>query len=285
MTQDGAGGAAWLGLEGRVCAITGAAGGIGRLLAESFAAAGARVVVLDRDAEACRQTADALGSPAGFSAVPIACDVADPNSVARAARESLDAAGPCDVLVNNAAILRAGPIATVSFEDWNALLAVNLTGYLLCAQQFGRQMTEQRRGAMVHIASVAGHLPQSFSGAYSVSKAGVMMLSQQLAVELGEFGIRSNVVSPAMIRTPLSEPFYADRDLLARRTAMVPIRRIGAPRDIAEAALFLASDRASYISGEEILVDGAVSRSWLGLIPRPGFDRADHAPSATGAAS
>ncbi|WP_188610974.1 SDR family NAD(P)-dependent oxidoreductase [Chelatococcus reniformis] len=265
---------AWLGLAGRVCVITGAGGGIGRLLAAHFAAAGARVVVLDRDERACREVAAEL--PAAAAAVALACDVADPASVARAAQACRAEAGPCDVLVNNAAILRAGPIATVSFADWNALLAVNLTGYLLCAQHFGRHMTERGRGSMVHVASIAGHLPQSFSGAYSVSKAGVMMLSQQLAVELGEHGVRSNVVSPAMIRTPLSEPFYRDAELLARRTAMVPLRRIGTPADIAAAALFLASDQAAYVSGQELLVDGAVGRSWLGLIPRPGFDRQDH---------
>lgn len=264
--------ASWLGLAGRVCVVTGAAGGIGRVLAEAFAGAGARPVVLDRDLAACEAVAASLGP----DALAVACDVADPASVAEAARTCRERAGGCDILINNAAILRSGPIATVSFEDWNLLLAVNLTGYLLCSQRFGALMRETGRGAMVHVASVAGHVPQGFSGAYSVSKAGVMMLSQQLAVELGEFGVRSNVVSPAMIRTPLSEPFYRDPNLLARRVAMVPTRRIGEPEDIAQAALFLASDRAQYISGEEILVDGALSRSWLGLIPRPGFDRADH---------
>lgn len=275
--QDVAEDASWLGLQDRVAVVTGAAGGIGRSIAMRFAAAGATVVVLDRDEGACRETASGIPR-----AAPLACDVSDPDSVARAATTCRADIGPCDILVNNAAILRAGPIASVSFTDWNALLAVNLTGYLLCAQAFGRHMTERKRGAMVHVASIAAHLPQAYSGAYSVSKAGVMMLSRQLAVELGESGVRSNVVSPAMIRTQLSEPFYRDPALLARRTEMVPVRRIGAPADIADAILYLASDRASYVSGEEILVDGALSDSWLGLIPRPGFDRADHAPGKSG---
>jgi NAD(P)-dependent dehydrogenase (short-subunit alcohol dehydrogenase family) len=126
---------------------------------------------------------------------------------------------------------------------------------------------------MVHVASIAGYMPQGYSGAYSVAKAGIRMLSQNLAIELGEFNIRSNVVSPAMIITPLSEAFYKDPDMKARRERMVPQRRIGAPQDIADAIVWFASDRASYVNGEELLVDGGLQRNLLTQIPRPGFEK------------
>src|SRR4029077_4738343 len=110
--------------------------------------------------------------------------------------------GACDVLVNNAGLLRAGALESLSLDEWNHVLSVNLTGYLLCAQAFGKQMLAARHGSMVHVASVAAHHPQPRSGAYSASKAGVAVLSRQLALEWGPSGIRSNVVSPGLIRTP-----------------------------------------------------------------------------------
>lgn len=180
------------------------------------------------------------------------------------------------MLVNNAGLLRPGPLATLSFAEWNALIATNLTGYFLCAQEFGRPMLARRRGALVHVASIAASHPQGFSGAYSVSKAGVVMLSRQLAVEWGESGIRSNVVSPALVRTPMSEAFYRVPAIAERRAAMVPLKRVAAPADIAEVVLFLASPRSGYVNGEEILVDGGFARTLMDLVPRPGFDRAEH---------
>jgi NAD(P)-dependent dehydrogenase (short-subunit alcohol dehydrogenase family) len=118
-------------------------------------------------------------------------------------------------------------------------------------------------------------VPQPYSGPYSVSKAGVKMLSQLLAVELGEHGVRSNVVSPAMVRTPMSEVIYSNPEVLKRREQIVPARRISGPRDIAEVVLFLASPRSGYMSGQDLLVDGGLSSAWLTLIPRPGFEKQD----------
>jgi NAD(P)-dependent dehydrogenase (short-subunit alcohol dehydrogenase family) len=263
----------WLGLSGQLCVVTGGAGGLGRAIAAGLAQAGARLVLLDRDQAACDDAARALGDA---QALPIACDIADADMVAAVAAHALKDAGPCDVLVNNAGLLRAGPIATLSLAEWNALLAVNLTGYFLCAQAFGRQMLDRGKGAIVHTASIASRHPQPFSGAYSVSKAGVVMLSQQLAVEWGPHGVRSNVVSPGLVRTPMSEAFYQAPGVAERRAAMVPVGRVAAPVDIAEVALFLASDRAGYVNGEDICIDGGFGRTIMGLVPRPGYDRADH---------
>jgi NAD(P)-dependent dehydrogenase (short-subunit alcohol dehydrogenase family) len=261
----------WLGLAGRVAVVTGAGSGIGRAVALGMAAAGASVVLLDKNGEHCRQTAELLQST-GAKSLPIACDIADPDSVAAAERAS-QAIGPCDILVNNAGVLKAGPLATVPLEDWNTLLAVNLTGYLLCAQAFGKAMIERGKGAIVHTASIAGSNAQGFSGAYSVSKAGVLMLSQQLAVEWGPHGVRSNVMSPGLVRTPMSETFYQDPKVLERRSAAIPLGRVGAPEDMAQVVLFLASDRAGFVNGQEIIVDGGFEHMLMSLVPRPGFER------------
>ena len=232
------------------------------------------MALLDLDGNAVQQMQSELGS-AGAPIIGVQVDVTDADSVARAAQAVQSRWGGCDVLVNNAAALYADAVMDIAVDKWNRLLGVNLTGYLVMAQALGRQMIARGGGSMVHIASIAGTVPQPWSGAYSVSKAGVKMLSQQLAMELGEHRIRSNVVSPAMIRTPMSEGIYRDPAVLRRREAMVPAGRISTPADIAEAVLFLASDRASYISGQEILVDGGLTQTWLGLIPRPGFEKQD----------
>ncbi len=254
----------WLGLTGKRAVITGAGGGIGQVLARSFAAEGAQVVLLDRDLDRSAPLAAELGGLA------LICDLADPDSVAEAATR-VEAEGGADVLVNAAAILRPGALDTVSTADWSAMLAVNLTGYLTAAQAFGRGMLARGRGSLVHIASIAGSQPQPASGAYSASKAATLMMSRQLAQEWGPRGVRSNCVSPGLVLTPMSAAFYADPDVKARREAMVPLRRIAAPQDMADVALFLASDRAGYVTGQDIVVDGGLSQCLMGLVPRPGY--------------
>ena len=256
--------------EGRVCVVTGAGGGIGRATALALAGAGGRLALLDRSADTLGETMAAVAE-AGGEAVAIGCDTSDEASVAAAAAQCRDRLGPCDVLVNNAGILRAGPLETLALSEWNALLSVNLTGYFLCAQAFGRQMRERRAGALVHIASIAGHHATAGGGAYSVAKARVVMLSRQLAVEWGGAGIRSNVVNPGMILTPMSHAFYQQPGATERRSAVIPAGRIGQPEDIARAVLFLASPRSDYISGDEITVDGAYTRNIMSLVPRAGY--------------
>lgn len=260
----------WLGLSGRVAIVTGAAGGIGGAIAAELAAAGAAVGMLDRDAEGAAKTADALRA-SGATVFAIGCDTTDEASVAAAFAATRSALGPASILVNNAGILRPGPLAEIPVAAWNALMAVNLTGYLVCAQAARPQMLEAGGGALVHIASIAASNPQPRSGAYSPSKAGVVMLSRQLALEWGADGIRSNVVSPGLIRTPLSESFYQAPGILERRSAMVPGRRVGTPKDIADAVTFLASTRAAYVNGAELLVDGGLDQVVLELTPRPGY--------------
>jgi NAD(P)-dependent dehydrogenase (short-subunit alcohol dehydrogenase family) len=261
----------WLGLLGRICVVTGGGGGIGRAVATSLAQAGARVAAIDRDERGLEVTRTELREfGAGHVVTP--CDTSDAESVAAVAEAIEKLLGPCSVLVNAAAVLRPGGLDTLSLAEWNAVMSVNLTGYFLCAQIFGRQMRKLGRGSLVHIASIAGSNAQGHSGAYSVSKAGVIMLSRQLANEWGPHGIRSNVVSPGMIITPMSQSFYDTPGVTERRAAVVPVRRVGMPQDIADAVLFLASDRSSYVNGDEITVDGGYVNMLMNLVPRPGFE-------------
>lgn len=261
----------WLGLAGRICVVTGGGGGIGRATAISLAKAGANVAAIDRDEKGLATTEAELHKH-GTSHLVKSCDTTSLESVTAASQVIEEALGPCDVLVNTAAILRPGALDTLSLAEWNAVLAVNLTGYFICAQVFGRQMRAQRRGSIVHVSSIAGRNAQGQSGAYSVSKAGVIMLSQQLANEWGPHGIRSNVVSPGMVITPMSQAFYDTPGVTERRAAVVPSRRVGQPQDIADAILFLASDRSSYVNGDEITVDGGYVNMLMNLVPRPGFE-------------
>jgi len=264
----------WLELENKVCVVTGAASGIGAEIARELATVGARVALLDRDVQGAAKVAATIVESGG-RAISVGCDITLQDSVAEAAATVERELGRCDVLVNNAAAIYAAALMDIDLDKWNQLLAVNLGGFLLCSQAFGRQMIVGGGGSMVHIASISGRVPQPYSGPYSVSKAGVKMLSQLLAVELGEHGIRSNVVSPAMVRTPMSEVIYSRPEVLKQREQIVPARRISGPRDIAEVVLFLASPRASYVSGQDVLVDGGLSTAWLTLIPRPGFEKQD----------
>jgi NAD(P)-dependent dehydrogenase (short-subunit alcohol dehydrogenase family) len=201
-----------------------------------------------------------------------ACDISDPASVNAAARYVSSTHGRCDLLVNNASVMRSANLEAITLDEWNQVLSVNLTGYLLCAQAFGALMLVQGAGSIVNVASIAAHSPQPWSGAYSTAKAGVAMLSRQLAVEWGERGVRSNAVCPGLVRTPLSAAFYADPRIEQQRSAMTASRRIGEPQDIANAILFLASERASYVNGAELLVDGGFESMPMALLPRPGYE-------------
>jgi glucose 1-dehydrogenase len=262
----------WLGLAGSVCVVTGAASGIGAAVAQGFAEVGAKVALLDRDGAGVHRMAAQIQA-AGGQALALECDIGNDAQVRDAARNVQEVYGGCQVLVNNAGVLRPGLLGEVSEDDWNLVFNVNLTGYLRCARAFGALMLQAGGGAMVHVASIASLFPQSGSGAYSASKAGVLLLSRQLAVEWGPKGIRSNAICPGMIRTALSAKFYEQPGFEQKRAAVTASRRIGEPKDIADVAIFLASPRAAYVNGAELLVDGGMANMLMDMVPRPGFNR------------
>lgn len=254
-------------LEGRVAVVTGGGSGIGRAVAYAFAEAGSRVVVMDRNAEGAEATAAEVRQRGG-QALALTCDIADSDSIQKSAQASEATFGPCDVLVNNAGVQILGNLRSITLSEWNQILSINLTGALLCSQAFGAQMRKRQRGSIVHVSSIGADHPSSMAGSYSIAKAGVVMLSRQLAIEWAGDGIRSNAVKPGMIRTGLTEATYMKPGLEERRNAIIPAGRVGRPEDVAQTVLFLASDRASYITGQELAVDGGFERTLVSFIPR-----------------
>ncbi len=261
----------WIDLKDRVAVVTGAGGGIGLGIAAGLAEVGATVVLLDRE-EPLRDVITDVSRTPGRGHF-LRCDVTDDGSVEEAAQSVAERFGAPAILVNNAGTMRAGHLETMSLEDWNAIISLNLTAYLRCSRAFGAGMLRAGSGAIVHIASISSYAPQSFSGAYSASKAAVVMLSRQLAVEWGPRGVRSNVVSPGLIETPMTKGIYDSPGVRDARSALVPRRRIGQPDDIANAVVYLASGRADYVTGEDIVIDGGFSRTIMSTIPRPGFEK------------
>jgi NAD(P)-dependent dehydrogenase (short-subunit alcohol dehydrogenase family) len=266
--------------EGRQAIVTGAGRGIGRAIALAAASSGYRVGVLDHDAalavavaaainDQANGHADGNGSNSGpeREAVPLVADVADEAAVERA----VDAFGAVpDLWVNNAGIVRFGPLLDQAVTDWRTVVDVNLTGTFVGARAAARRMVAAGvTGSIVNITSMNGVAPGPNAGAYGATKAAVALLTQQMAVEWGPKGIRVNAVAPGLIDAGMSEPIYADPEFRERRGSKVPLGRLGTAEDVAAVVLFLASPGAAYVTGQNILVDGGVTSNIIGQLPRP----------------
>lgn len=257
----------YMGLAGKVCAITGAGSGIGRATALAMARLGADVVLIGRTPASLEQTAG-QASAFGARALPLRCDTGNAGDIRSAAQATEEQLGGCDILVNAAGILRAGSLADLPLEEWNAAVNVNLTGYFLCAQAFGRQMRAKGKGSIVHVASITATYATPHSGAYAVTKAGITLLSRQLALEWAPDGVRSNTVCPGMTWTGMTEASYSRPGESEVRGKAIPLGRIGEAEEMADAIVFLASDRSAYTTGADLTVDGGFTRNLLGLTPR-----------------
>jgi len=239
-------------LENNIVIVTGASQGIGKGIALGLAEAGADVAVnyhRNRDgAEAVANEIHTLNRR-------------------RMIRQTLSAFGKIDILVNNAGVLVAGPIENLREEDWDRVIEVNLKGVFLCCQAVGRYMIEKKSaGSIINVASISGHMPEINSGAYTPSKAGVIGLTRLLAVEWAKYGIRVNALSPGPVMTPLQREAYPTEKLLEARNKAIPMNRHGTPEEMARVAIFLASDDSSYITGEDIKVDGGSQASMFHLV-------------------
>jgi NAD(P)-dependent dehydrogenase (short-subunit alcohol dehydrogenase family) len=246
----------------KVALVTGAARGIGLATAKRFLADGWRVALLDIDDETLNRTHAAL--PKSDAIIAICCDVADPEGVARALATVADKFGRLDALVNNAGIAIFKPILDVTYEDWSRVLAVNLTGPFLCAQAAGPLMRDSGGGAIVNITSISGLRASTLRTAYGTSKAGLAHLTQQQAVELASLGIRVNAVAPGPVDTAMAKAVHTSEIRAAYHDA-IPLNRYGLEQELAEAIFFLCSDRASYITGQTIAVDGGFEATGIGL--------------------
>lgn len=242
--------------------VTGAARGIGKAIATRLGAEGWTVALLDvsqSDAEVA--AADIAG------AVGLGADISDEASVEAA----LDAfGGPLDLVVNNAGIVRFGPLLDLPVEDFAVVTRVNLVGTFTVARAAARRMRDANiRGSIVNITSMNGVAPGPNGGAYGATKAGIALLTQQMAIEWGPYGVRVNAIAPGLILAGMSDPIYADPEIREARESKVPLGRLGTSDDIASLVVFLASTESSYITGQNILVDGGVTMSMIANLPRP----------------
>jgi 3-oxoacyl-[acyl-carrier protein] reductase len=242
---------------GRVAVVTGSARGIGAATARRLAAEGASVAVLDLDQDAAATTAAGLGAERSLG---VACDVADAASVSRAVQRVVDELGTVDVLVNNAGVTRDNLLFKMTEDDWDAVMNVHLRGSFLMSREVQKHMVAARYGKILNLSSVSA-LGNRGQANYSAAKMGLQGFTRTLALELGPFGINVNAVAPGFIVTDMT-------DATARRLGVepeefrqaaaesTPVRRVGAPEDIAATAAFLCSDEASFITGQTLYVDG-----------------------------
>ncbi|MEL6375237.1 MAG: SDR family oxidoreductase [Pseudomonadota bacterium] len=245
-------------MESKVSIVTGAARGIGLAATTLFLAEGHRVVMVDRDEAALQEEAAKLD---GVLAHP--CDVSVPHEVETMVRASEAAFGRIDHLVNNAGVADFGPIEQTDFDRWRAVMATNLDGVFLCSQAVTPSL-KKTKGALVNVASISGLRASTLRVAYGTSKAAVIQLTQQQAVELGEYGIRANCVAPGPVRTKLAMAVHTEEIIRAYHDA-IPLNRYGSEKEIAELIVFLCSDRASYITGQVIAADGGFEATGVGL--------------------
>lgn len=241
----------------KVAIVTGAARGIGLATAGRFLDEGWRVALLDIDG-------DALAEDPLPGSLTIACDVADPGQVQNAIAQVVEQFGRIDALINNAGTAVFKPLLQTTYEEWQRVLDVNLSGPFICSQACAPVMIAQGGGCIVNITSVSGLRASMLRVAYGTSKAGLMHLTKQQAAEWGEVGIRVNAVSPGPVDTAMAKAVHS-ADIRADYHDAIPLNRYGLEREIAATIWFLCSDEASYITGQAIAVDGGFDATGIGL--------------------
>ena len=251
-------------LDGKVALITGAGSGIGMGIAHAMADAGARVGVLDIEGEWADRVTREIENEGG-EVLSICADVSIKAQVSAGVRACADRWGRLDILVNNAGIMgdRQELLVEVDEADWDRVMAVNVKGPFLCIQAAAPLMRPSGGGSVMNITSIGGRSCYPGRRAYGITKAALENLTLQAAVELGPWNIRVNAISPGWFRTPMTEFAYSQPEAVKRRSAIVPLQRIGDPQDVAQLAVFLASDESNYISGASIEIDGGLLASSL----------------------
>ncbi len=253
-------------LENKVAIVTGAATGIGQAIAAGMAKEGASVVIDYVGApDAPNQTVQMIES-AGGKCLAVEADVSKPDEVASLMQQALAKFGRVDILVNNAGVERKHPITEFPLDQWNMIIAVNLTGPFLCAQAAAKQMIAQNGpGRIINISSIHEDITMPGNAPYCASKGGLRMLMRTMAVELAPHGITVNNIGPGAIFTPIDADVQANPEMEKALMAEIPLARWGKPEEVANLAIFLASDDASYMTGSTCFIDGGMSRMSGGL--------------------
>jgi 3-oxoacyl-[acyl-carrier protein] reductase len=241
-------------LKGKTAFVTGAGSGIGKCIAETYVREGARVALADINAEAAKSAARTIGN----NAIALRCDVRKKADVAAAMEETLDAFGALDILVNNAGATHVNkPMLSIDEEEYDRIFAVNVKGVFLTCQAAVPALRKQRGGVIINIGSTAGLRPRPGLSAYNATKGAVHVLTKSLAVELAPDGIRVCAIAPVATETPLLPTFLGPAEGMREKfIATIPLGRLALPQDIADAALFLASADAKFITGTIMEVDG-----------------------------
>jgi 3-oxoacyl-[acyl-carrier protein] reductase len=239
-------------LSGKTAVVTGSTRGIGRAVAQALADSGARVAVVGRD----KEKASAVASEIGRSSMGFACDVSDSASVTQLIADVEKEFGGIDILVNNAGITRDNLVMRLKDEDWDAVLDANLKGAFVAIRAASRGMMKKRAGRIINMASVVGLTGNKGQANYSASKAGLIALTKSVAKELGSRNILVNAIAPGFIETEMTDAMTPEAR--AGLSGLIPLERLGKPEDIAAAVVLRASDKAAYITGQVLVVDGGM---------------------------
>src|SRR5579864_5139501 len=243
-------------LNGKVAIITGGSRGIGKAIADVFSREGAKAVICGRKQE----TLDSVARELGGGVVPMACHVGKPEDLSRLVETVTQKLGHIDILVNNAATnVAQGPCLSVDDGQFDKMVEVNLKSAFRLIRLVAPGMCRRGSGSIINIASIAGLRPQFEGLMYSMTKAALIMMTKSYALELGPQGVRVNAIAPGLIQTVLSEYYWKDEARLADTLKRQPVKHLGQPAEIAEIALMLASDKASYLTGQVITVDGGAT--------------------------
>ena len=242
-------------LKGKSALVTGASRGIGRSVAVCLAQAGAQVALVGRDGAALGQT-HAEVKAAGVDGLVLKADVADAASVQQAVDAARGKFGKLDVLVCNAGAQRLKPFLEMTQSDWRELIATNLEGAIVTMQAVGRGMVEQKSGVVLVMASIYSFVGAPGNSIYCMTKGGLLQLSRALAIEWARYNIRVNAICPGWIETDLTRPYMQDQKAVDAGLRQIPVRRFGRPEDIGPLAVYLASDEASFVTGQAFVIDG-----------------------------
>ena len=248
-------------LAGKVAVITGSSRGIGKAIAERMAEQGAQVVISSRKPEPCAEVAQAINAVRGAgAAIAIPANISSKDDLRHLAEQAIQHFGKIDILVCNAASNPYyGPLAGIEDDQFRKILENNVIANHWLIGFVAPQMIERKDGAIIIVSSIGGLRGSPVIGAYNISKAADFQLARNLAVEYGPHNVRVNCIAPGLIRTDFARALWEDPEMLKRRTATTPLRRIGEPDEIAGAAVFLASQAGSFVTGQSIVVDGGIT--------------------------
>ncbi|MDZ7899210.1 MAG: SDR family oxidoreductase [Arcicella sp.] len=247
-------------LTGKIALITGSTSGMGKAIAEAMGSHGATIIVSSHEPEAVKITVEEFKNQ-GIEVLGVVCDMTQKTDIDNIVEESLKHFGKVDILMNCVGIGETGGLSTINHDTFPKTIGLNLQAAIYLTKKLVPQMQTRKDGVVIYMASIAGVRGNKNLGLYGISKAGLIQLARNLAVEFGSDNIRVNTISPGLIDTPFSESLKANQEFMERRLSLTPLRRMGIPEEIAGVAVMLASKAGGFITGQNIIVDGGTTIS------------------------